>query len=710
MTPPRMRALTFAPADPKGFEARHLMAGLNAPDLTLGELLAEYPALALEPVRPEYLKLKVTGLVIRTVHDPEPGRALYLVPGTAVSGLGGALAQDGAASVEPGPVEAGPAESAPEDEPPLPAAEHPERLSEKQAVLAAHDVDINTAATYLASGLSVLVRCEKLLVEHLAGEIAGRSGHPQRMVQATGKGAGAADAMGQVAPDRRGALMKALQTEVAQAQPGDVVVIPHLDLLAGGSDAALSVEARELTDVVYERSGAVLLAFTDPSLVIPEVLASRFDVRLAMDILPRLVPVAGGDTAPIGQALVTRDEAGLFEGFEAVELYKHVAGMNPVRLRHALHYAHGRHRVRQNAAQQPERNSAQQPEQSRPQFGDLLHELRMFKVRTSSSFEIPNVPLDQIGGYHEVKDELKRALQIIGGAVSDRYGLSPQLAHDLVPRGFIFHGPPGTGKTLFAKAVASMMGGTIQVVSGPEITDMYLGESERKIRELFAEARRNAPAVLVFDEFDSIAARRSGREDSGSRAGNAIVAQLLTELDGFRPDVPVLIIGTTNRIDLIDDALLRPSRFRPVKIDLPDEEARRAIAAVHARHFEVRTTGALLDAIARATEGMNGDEIRSLFRDARADQLVGPGLRVPDARRLGELIGQLRRARQLRELDKAQPIGRPPEGTRPALSLLVTRRRGTTPGTSSVGAVQVEEDVPDDSASEDTPRSEETAS
>ncbi|WP_326719932.1 MULTISPECIES: ATP-binding protein [unclassified Streptomyces] len=709
MNTPRMRTLTFVPADPKGFQDRYLMAQIDAPELTLGELLGEHPALSLEPLRPELLQLRLDSVLLRAIAEPEAGRPLYLVPGTTVSGLGANGAREAATDdAVSAPVDT--VNTAPPEETPLPAAGHPERLSERQAVLAAHDVDINTAATYLSSGLSVLVRCEKLLVEHLAGEIAGRSGRPQRMVRAAGTGTAAGDPMRQLAPDRRGALMTALQTEVAQVQPGDVVVIPHLDLLAGGSDAALSAEARELTDVVYERSGTVLLAFTDPSLVIPEVLASRFDVRLAMDILPRLVPVAGGGTAPIGRALVTRDEAELFEGFEAVELYKHVAGMNPVRLRHALHYAFGRHR----AALAP----AGRPDSARPQFGDLLHELRVFKVRTSSSFEIPNVPMEKIGGYRLVKDELERALEIITGAVSDRYGLSPQLAHDLIPRGFIFHGPPGTGKTLFAKAVASKLGGTIQVVSGPEVTDMYVGESERKIRELFAEARRNAPAVLVFDEFDSIAARRSGREDGGSRAGNAIVAQLLTELDGFRPDVPVLIIGTTNRIDLIDDALLRPSRFRPVKIDLPDEEARRAIAAVHAEHFEVTATEALLDAIARATEGMNGDEVRSLFRDARADQLVGPGQRVPDARRLGELIGELRRARQQRELDKAQPIGRSPEGGRPALSLVVTRRRGGVVGGPPTGAVQVGENVPDetvgnvpdDTDSTDDASDEETAS
>jgi transitional endoplasmic reticulum ATPase len=197
---------------------------------------------------------------------------------------------------------------------------------------------------------------------------------------------------------------------------------------------------------------------------------------------------------------------------------------------------------------------------------------------------------------------------------------------------------------------------------------MYHGESERKVRDLFAEARRNAPAVVVFDEFDSIAGRRSGWDDGGSRASNAVVAQLLTELDGFRPEVPVLIIGTTNRIDLIDDALLRPSRFKPINVDLPDELARREIAKVHAEHFDIPVSAELLYEIGRATDKLNGDEIRSLFRDARADELVGrvtPGLPVP--RRLGELLGTLRRAQAEREVPQRRGLG---QRQQPAMVLL----------------------------------------
>ncbi len=638
----RMRSLTLVPLDRTAFHDRYVLAGTDEPDLTLGELLADLPAFSLTPLDSAYLDVPVGRLVLELV-EFNPSTPLYPPPGIDLTALAAARSpQDNGSATGIGPAaDTGAAELG-----------HPETLSEREAVLIAHDMEINRAVAYLESGLSVLIRCEKLLVEHLAHEIAGRSGRPARMLRLGGGSAasGMASGLGDATPlggGRRAELLAALQVAVTDAKPGDVIVVPHLDLLAGGTDATLTSEARELTDVLYERSACVLLAFTDPSLAIPEVLANRFAVRLSIEILPREVTTRSGERVPVGRALVTRAEAELFDGFDATDLYKYVAGMNAVRFRNALRFAYHQHRPAIGATR-------------RPTFADLRHELRVFKARTSSSFEVPNVPFSAIGGYGDVKAELERALTIVGGAVD----LPEHLRHDLVPRGFIFHGPPGTGKTLFAKVVAARLAATILVVSGPEVTDMYVGESERKVRELFAEARRNAPAVVVFDEFDSIAARRSGRDDGGSRAGNAIVAQLLTELDGFRPEVPVLIIGTTNRIDLIDDALLRPSRFRPIRIDLPEEDARREIVRVHADHFGIAVSPALVDGIARATVGLNGDEIRSVFRDGRADELVGSPRRRADARRLGELVGALRAARQQRELAKNPRLGRSGDGQR----------------------------------------------
>jgi transitional endoplasmic reticulum ATPase len=635
--------LRLAPADPEAFYDRYLLASTDEPDLTLRQLLAELPAMALDPLEPAALDLRVARLRI-LIEAPAPGTPLYLPPSLTLQAVAGGPPNP-VKGVGPG--DAAGASAMADDqvgESPVPVvrADHPLHLSEREAVLIAYAEDIEVAAGYLRRGMSVLIRCEKLLVEHLSQRIATLSGRPYRQIE-TDLDGNSGSPLAMLGNSRRSDLIAALDRAVSDSVPGDLVVIPHLDLLAGGTDASLSSEGREIIDLLYQHSERVLLAFTDPSLSIPEVLANRFAVRITMNILPREVTASDGTRVPIGVALVTREEADLFQGFDPTALYKYVAGLNAVRLRHALRYALYEHTA-----------GAAEP---KPTFDLLLQMLRTFKASSSNAFELPNTSLDEIGGYHEIKAELRKVLAIINGVVDAPGGLSPHMRNELIPRGLIFHGPPGTGKTLFAKALATEMGGTIQVVSGPEVTDMYVGESERKLRELFAEARRNAPAVLVFDEFDSIAAKRSGRGDGGSRAGNAVVAQLLTELDGFRPEVPVLIIGTTNRIDIIDEAMLRPSRFREIKIGYPeDPEARKEIARIHARVFEVECGEELLDAIANSTNGMNGDEIRSIFRDAKVNELVGDR-RKADARVLGEMIGRLRFSQQSREAETRELSG-----------------------------------------------------
>jgi transitional endoplasmic reticulum ATPase len=353
----------------------------------------------------------------------------------------------------------------------------------------------------------------------------------------------------------------------------------------------------------------------------------------------------------------------MFAGYRPSELFKQVAGMNPVRLRHALAYA-----------VQIEASRGHTPAEPAP-MGRLHESIRVFKAQTAEQFVIPDVTMADIGGYEPVKAVLGRALDLMAGL-----GNLPDeaLRRELIPRGFLLYGPPGTGKTLFAKAIANQLNAAIRVVSGPEVTDMYVGESERKLRAVFAEARRNAPSVIVFDEFDSIAARRSARDDGGSRAGNALVAQILTEMDGFRPDVPMLVIGTTNRLNLIDEALLRPSRFQPIAIGLPDEPARRQIALVHARHFHVDLPPDLADAVADATHGFNGDQIRSLFRDACVGMHCEDPPQPATPERLGFLVGRIKSAGdearlegEERRLPAAGPPTAPNERRRPLWPMTV---------------------------------------
>lgn len=517
-------------------------------------------------------------------------------------------------------------------------AERPEAVTEGDAARLAYDSYVQEAASFLRAGLSVVVACEKIVVPHLAEHIVRQSGQEPRVLTVP---AGPEDKtappldMSQPRPTTtlRQRLLSRLRELIGDITTGQVLVVTHLDLLGGGSDSALANETRDLIDLLYGPEDPVILAFSDPSLTLPEVVSARFAIRLGFEGSPRTVrhPVTGSPQ-PIDRALVTRQEAERFTGIDEADLYKYVAGLNPVRLRQAIRYAY----------QETEGRAA-------VTVKDLQDNIRKFKVQASSSFEIPTVSFDHIGGYDDVKAEIVRALEVMSAArgLDDRF---KDIRGELIPRGFIFHGEPGTGKTLFAKAIANSMDATIQVVSGPEVTNKYVGESERKIRELFAEARRNAPAVIVFDEFDSIAASRSSSDDGGSRAGNAMVAQILTEMDGFRPDVQMLVIGTTNRLEIIDRALLRPSRFQSFHIGLPDAEARRGIITVHARRFRIDVTG-LFEALIVATHEWNGDEIRALFRDAFVGQWHESI--EPDAERLGELVGHYQRARREQQRSKA---------------------------------------------------------
>ena len=223
--------------------------------------------------------------------------------------------------------------------------------------------------------------------------------------------------------------------------------------------------------------------------------------------------------------------------------------------------------------------------------------------------ELPDVTWDDVGGLRETKNRLQETVQwpLAYSAAFDRVGLKPAT-------GVLLYGPPGTGKTLLAKAVANEADSNFISIKGPELLDKYVGESERGVREVFAKARENAPTVVFFDELDALAAER-GDGSSGSNAGERVVSQLLTELDGLEELENVVVIATTNRPDLIDDALLRSGRLdRHIHVSLPDEAARREIFAVHTRGKPLADVD--LDELAAETEGYVGADIEAVCREA----------------------------------------------------------------------------------------------
>lgn len=223
--------------------------------------------------------------------------------------------------------------------------------------------------------------------------------------------------------------------------------------------------------------------------------------------------------------------------------------------------------------------------------------------------ELPDVTWEDVGGLTETKNRLQETVQwpLAYPDAFERVGLQPAT-------GVLLYGPPGTGKTLLAKAVANEADSNFISIKGPELLDKYVGESERGVREIFAKARENAPTVVFFDELDALAAER-GDGAGGSNASERVVSQLLTELDGLEELENVVVIATTNRPDLIDDALLRSGRLdRHIHVSAPDEEARREIFAVHARGRPLADID--LTTLAAETDGYVGADIEAVCREA----------------------------------------------------------------------------------------------
>merc|ERR1712085_124596 len=187
--------------------------------------------------------------------------------------------------------------------------------------------------------------------------------------------------------------------------------------------------------------------------------------------------------------------------------------------------------------------------------------------------EVPNVKWDDIGGLEETKRSLQEMIlyPIDHPEKFEKFGMSPS-------HGVLFYGPPGCGKTMMAKAVASECSANFVSIKGPELLTMWFGESEANVREVFDKARSAAPCVLFFDELDSIGTARGGGGGEAGGAGDRIMNQLLTEIDGVGVKKNVFFIGATNRPELLDEALLRPGRLdQLIYIPLPDLPARQNV-------------------------------------------------------------------------------------------------------------------------------------
>ena len=254
-------------------------------------------------------------------------------------------------------------------------------------------------------------------------------------------------------------------------------------------------------------------------------------------------------------------------------------------------------------------------------FMDAFRELQPSTLR-EVLFETPNVKWEDVGGLEEAKQELMESVEW-----PLRYGGLFKHMSALPPKGILLYGPPGTGKTLLAKAVATESQSNFIAVKGPELLSKWVGESEKAVREIFRKARQAAPCVVFLDEIDSLAPVRGKAHDQG--ATERVVSQILTEIDGLEPLHNVVVIAATNRVDMLDPALVRPGRFdRLVYIGPPNLEARKEILKIHTKGKPL-DKDVDLDKLATNMDYYTGAEIAAVCNEAVMlairDYIIGGG-------------------------------------------------------------------------------------
>ena len=494
----------------------------------------------------------------------------------------------------------------------IPEAQLPDELSLLGAVDAAYPDELSRAGEALGRNLPVLIECDKGLVGFFYAALRGRLRRRNiRCVYIDGRvpPQPGQPPMGLV-PTMIGQLREAVRGGTHdEGEDRRVMVLPHLDLLTTSS-GALTSEAREVVALLYENPNILWLGFRDPSFSLPKVIANLFQHRIG------IVGIARERV----QHLVTQRESRKLGrgGLDVYKLYKQVSGVHAIRLRQLLGSLEGE----------------DYPEDPSPVWAQIR------QATLEGDLSVPELSLtDDIGGYAEVKARITDdILDIIKRKEDLDDPKQIAMIEGLIPRGMIFWGPPGTGKTLFAKAIASALGAAVQVVNGPELKSRWVGESEENLRRIFLQARQSAPSLIVFDELDSFAAQRGTY--TGSGVEHSMVNQLLTEMDGFRNNEMVFVVGTTNFVESIDSALLRPGRFEfHLHIPYPKADDREAILKIYDQRLglqlseealahAIRQTGQPIEGSDAYSGRWSGDHIQALcraiarqrLRDARTDE------------------------------------------------------------------------------------------
>lgn len=496
----------------------------------------------------------------------------------------------------------------------------PREVSERSAVEVCYGAQIDLAYQRLTQRYKVLIRCEKSLNAFLYPALRDRvrRGGDYEMTLIDGRPRGGDDT------GSRAQLTLSQLTAFIRGGVTDqhIACITHLDILST-SGSTPNAEAREVIPLLYEHPHARVCALVDPDFPLPPALADAFDVHIELTGIPR---------ASLAQLITQREARALHhERFDPYLLYPYLSGLSAVRARRALSML----------AERPEASPL-----SARAHRDALTALRAQTAPQGEGVELPQVDLRaDIAGYEHLKERVER--ELINLALARLRLQSPdeiELAESLTPRGALFYGPPGTGKTYFAKAIATALQASLIVVSGPELKSKWVGESEENLRRVFRRARAAAPTVIVFDEIDSFAQARGAYQSSGVE--HSMVNQLLTEMDGFRPNEQVFIIGTTNFLSSVDSALLRPGRFELlIEVPAPNTSTRADILKHYNQRLSLKMSDELIKWVAEQTGGaadtlgnpFTADHLQALCRALKREQLIEPQLKIGRAQVLDAL-------------------------------------------------------------------------
>ena len=476
--------------------------------------------------------------------------------------------------------------------------ELPRKISPFDAVEQCYQEQLRFVCARLKEEVSVLVRCEKQVIPYLQTIL-------KRRMATEGKTTVIID--GRENPDapqtpgtRLSRIVSQLRDLVNNTEANKIFFLPYLDIITSTTQGGLTMEAREIMTIIHENPMLSLVAFEDPDFTLPELIAQAFPARCEM------LGIARNRISSI----IAENEARKFavDKINLMGIFKFVSGLNPVRFREIMGIF---------------ARKADFDPSIKDMHSNYMRELREYTACGGVSLSEIELEKD-IAGYTSVKKQIhENILNMLQATAALNDENEIRKIESIIPRGLIFHGPPGTGKTLFAKGIAEALNAAIYIVSGPELKSKWLGESEANIRRLFARARATAPSVIVFDELDSIAGARSASSaDAASQAAHSIVNQLLTEMDGFRKEQMVLVVGTTNFVESLDPAFLRPGRFEyQIEIPYPEWEDRKAILSLYNTKFETSLDETQIDKLAswtgRATNTgtpHTGDHLNALIK------------------------------------------------------------------------------------------------